>query len=149
MMFTVNKNPSLRDLHKFGWAMLIGFGVLAVLLWLAPWVKARDVSVLTWSAAPRQIVAVVLLGLGLGLLVLSRAAPRAARTVYVGWMTAAVPIGVAMSMVLLTVLFVFLLPVFSLIVRLGDPLRKKLRGDTYWEDYKPHEPSFDRMRRLF
>jgi hypothetical protein len=41
------------------------------------------------------------------------------------------------------------LPLFSLIVRFGDPLRKKLGGATYWEPYRPHEPTLERMRRPF
>jgi hypothetical protein len=68
---------------------------------------------------------------------------------YVTWMRASTPIGLAMSTVLLSVLFLFMLPLFSLVVRLGDPLRKKLGETTYWEDYKPHEATLERMRRLF
>jgi hypothetical protein len=148
-MFSVNKNPSVGDLRKFGRAMVIGFAGLALVMWFAPWLKTRNASVLVWSATDPQIAALVLLALGLGLCILGYAAPGTAKLVYVGWMSVAVPVGLAMSMVLLTVLFVFLLPVFSLVVRLGDPLRKKLRGDSYWEDYKPHEPTLERMRRPF
>ena len=67
-------------------------------------------------------------------------------------MSVTVPIGIAVSTVLLTVLYFVLLPVFSVIVRFGDPLRKKLsRGgaESYWEDHKPYEVTLDRMERLF
>ncbi|MEK7710827.1 MAG: hypothetical protein AAB341_02930, partial [Planctomycetota bacterium] len=64
-------------------------------------------------------------------------------------MTATAPVGIVMSTILLTMLFMLILPVFSLIVRMGDPLRKKLGGATYWEDYKAHEPTLERMRRPF
>ncbi len=76
-------------------------------------------------------------------------AQNTARPVYVAWMTVTVPIGLVMSTVLLTVLFVFVLPLFSLIVRWSDPLQKKLGASTYWEEYKPHEHTLERMRRLF
>jgi hypothetical protein len=65
-------------------------------------------------------------------------------------MTVTVPIGIAVSTVLLTLLFFVVLPVFAIIVRMGDPLRKKLtQDDTYWEDHEPYEPTLDRMERLF
>lgn len=133
-MFTVNKNPSLHDLRGFGRAMVLGFGVLAVVLWFA-------------SAA--SILAIALFALGLGLFVLSRVSAPATKTVYIVWMTLTVPVGMVMSTILLTILFIAVLPIFSLVVRLGDPLRRKLGGDSYWEDYKPHEPTLERMRRPF
>jgi len=132
-MFTVNKNPGVSDLRKFGWAMLIGFGAIGVILWVVA----------------KQEVAFGLFGLGVGLCVIGIAAPSIARPVYVAWMTATVPIGIVMSTVLLTVLFVFLLPLFSVIVRRGDPLRKKLGASSYWEDYRSQEHTLERMRRLF
>ena len=77
--------------------------------------------------------------------------PRSVATpVYVVWMTAAMWIGRVMTPVLLTALFVVLLPVFSLI-RLGDPLRLKLKpkGESYWEDHKHHESTLERTARPF
>ncbi len=149
-MFTVNRNPTPSDIRGFGWAMVLGFGGIAVLLWLVPPIRAWDVAALAWSGRSGQIVALCLAGLGTGLCLLSAFAPGAARPVYITWMSVTVPIGVFMSCVMLTVLFVFLLPVFSLVVRLGDPLRKKLNpSGTYWEDYKPHAPTLERMRRPF
>lgn len=147
-MFTVNKNPSVSDLRKFGWAMLLGFGVIGVILWVVAWRRYGGGS-FGWSGAAGQQVAVGLFVLGAGLGALSLLSPASAKPVYVAWMTVTVPIGIAMSTVLLTVLFVFVLPLFSLVVRWGDPLRKKLGGTTYWEDYKPHEHTLDRMARLF
>jgi len=147
-MFTVNKNPSVSDLRKFGWAMLWGFGVFGVILWVVAWRRYGGGS-FGWSGATIQQVAVALFMLGVGLCVIGTAAPSIARPVYIAWMTVTVPIGIGMSTVLLTVLFVFLLPLFSLIVRIGDPLRKKLGGTTYWENYKAYEHTLDRMRRLF
>jgi len=148
-MFTVNKSPSVGDLRKFGWAMLIGFGVIGGVLWTAAWRKYGGHGLLGWSGAGAQIVALCLWALGAGLCALSLYSPASARPVYVTWMRATAPIGMVMSTILLTLLFVFLLPLFALVVRWGDPLRKKLGGSTYWEDYKPYHNTLDRMRRLF
>ena len=148
-MFTVNKNPSAGDLRKFGWAMLGGFGVIGVILWIAAWRKHGGHGSLGWSGAAAQVVALCLWAAGVGLCTLSLLSPRSARPIYVAWMRATVPVGTVMSMVLLTAVFVVVLPLFSIVVRLGDPLRKKLGGATYWEDYKPYEHTLDRMRRLF
>lgn len=147
-MFTVNKNPSVSDLRKFGWAMLFGFGVIGAILWFVAWRRYGGGS-LGWTGAAGQQVAVGLFVFGVGLWVIGTTAPNFARPVYVTWMRASMPIGLAMSTVVLSVFFVFVLPLFSLVVRWGNPLRKKLGGRTYWEDYKPYEDTLERMRRLF
>ncbi len=149
-VFTVNKNPTPGDLHKFGWAMLLGFAVIGLILWIAPWVKTQDAARLSWAGTGTQVLALALWALGAALWAASFAPPAVARPVYVAWMSAVVPIGVAMSTIMLTLLFILLLPVFSLIVRVGDPLRKKLGAqDSYWEDYRPYEPTLERMKRPF
>lgn len=148
-MFTVNRNPTLDEIRKFGWAMLLGFGVIGAVLWFTAWRKYGGYGPLEWSGAGAQIVALCFWVLGIGLFALSWVSPASARPVYVTWMTVTVPFGIVMSTVLLTMLFVLLLPLFSVIVRMGDPLRKKLGGRTYWEDNKPYEHTLDQMRRLF
>jgi hypothetical protein len=156
-LFTINKNPDEAVLKKFGWAMLIGFGVLGAILWVAPAVKAAwddwstwDASLLAWVAGGKQITAVCLWSVGAALWLLTLVAPMAAKPIYVGWMSVAVPVGIAVSTLFLTLLFFIVLPLFSIVVRAGDPLRRKLtRGDTYWEDHKPYEPTLERMNRLF
>lgn len=149
-MFSVNKNPKASDLRKFGWAMLVGFGVIGALLWLAPWLRTGEVGLLGWTAGSNQIMAVCLWAVGLVLGIVSWSSPKAAKPVYVAWMSVAVPIGIVVSTIMLTLLFVLLLPFFSVVARLGDPLRKRRHaGGTYWEDYKPHEPTLDRTARPF
>lgn len=149
-MFVVNKNPTVSDLHKFGLSMLIGFGVIGVVFWLVPWIKDRDLGAFAWSGAAIQVTALCLWAVGLGLFALSFGSPVIAKRVYLTWMSLTVPLGIVMSTILLTLLFVLLLPLFSIVVRIGDPLRRKLKTDaTYWEDYKPYEPTLDRMKRPF
>lgn len=149
-MFTVNKNPSQLELRKFGVAMIIGFGVMGAVLYLAPWLKARDASVLAWTGTHLQMTAVSLVALGAFLCVISHASPTSAKPIYVVWMSVTVPVGIVMTTIMLSVLYFVLLPIFSLVVRWGDPLRKKNHtSGTYWEDYKPHEPTLERMQRPF
>ncbi len=141
-MLTVNHNPTPRDLRGFALAMLGGFAVLAVVLWLF------DGS--AWVGTGRQRVALALAAVGV-LLALIALGPRAISVpVYVGWMTGASWMGRVVTPVLLTVLFVLLLPIFSLI-RFADPLRLRLKppGESYWEDHKHHDATLDRTARPF
>ena len=149
-MFTVNKNPSIKELRKFGAAMLIGFFIIGAVMHFSLYIKTWDVLDLGWKGSWIQILGVSLQGLGVVLFGLSYALPGVAKPIYIVWMSIATFIGAIMTTIMLTVLFIVLLPVFSLIVRLGDPLRKKITsGGTYWEDYKPHEASIERMKRPF
>lgn len=149
-MFSINRNPSPTDLCKFGWAMLGGFGGLGAVLWVIHWCRTADGELFEWTGDGARVVVLCLWALGVVLWILSLVAPVAAKPVYVGWMTVTVPVGIVMSMFLLTLLFFIVLPVFSLIVRTGDPLRRKLtKGETYWENHEPYESTMERMRRLF
>ena len=129
MLFEVNRQPTSAELRRFGLTMLIGLGVIGALLW---WWRG-------WVAA-----AVVLWVLGAALALLSVGPIRLGTKVYVGWMLVAAGIGRVMLPVFLTLVFVLLLPVFSLI-RFADPLRLRLKAeDTYWEPHKPHESTIER-----
>lgn len=144
-MFTVNRNPTPRDLYWFALGMLVGFPAVAMLLMYFSRAKAA-----AGHATP--VVTALAVGLAVAGILAGASAlilPAIGRRLYIAWMTLTVPIGLVMSTLLLTLLYFLLLPVFSLIVRRQDPLRKKLGGPTYWEDYKPHEPTLDRMRRPF
>jgi len=143
-MFTVNKNPSPRELRMFAVGML--FVPVILILILGFWRRRQ----------PDESIAAIWLALAISLSVLGAVAglftltvPTIGRRLYITWMTVTLPIGVAMSTLLLTVLYFVLLPIFAIIVRRQDPLRKKLGGATYWEDYRPHEPTIERMRRPF
>jgi hypothetical protein len=71
------------------------------------------------------------------------------RLLYIVWMTGAMYLGLVVTTVLLSVLFVILLPLFSLI-RLSDPLRLRMKSSgSYWEDPTPHEATLERTRRQF
>jgi len=146
MIQPVNRNPSTTELRKFGFAMVFGFGVLGLLFWYA----AGTPNGWNWRELPLQKVAIAFWILGPLLLLVSVGPQAIARPVYVGWMSVAFFIGGIMTVVMLSVLFIVLLPVFSLI-RLGDPLRLKLKppGESYWEDHVHHESTPERTLRPF
>ncbi len=146
-MFTINKNPTTADLRGFSWAMLGGFIGLGLVISVA----SAVLGWLTIDPAKAKSTFYVFTAIGVAFFLISRFAPHPiARGLYVAWMSAVVPIGIVMSTIMLTMLFIVILPIFSVIVRLGDPLRKKLNTSaSYWEDSKPHEPTLERMRRPF
>lgn len=147
-MFQVNRNPTKSDIRKFGWAMLIGFGAIGVLLWVIGAWKS-ETSFLSWNRSWRSWLSVGLVGLGVALRVLCSVHEPIARRIYVTWMSVTMPIGIFMSTVVLSIMYFLLLPIFSLFVRRGDPLRKRRNQATYWEPYKSCEPTVERMQRLF
>ena len=145
-MQPVNRNPSSGDLHKFGWAMLLGFGIIGALLcYLGP-----DPNGWRWTGVTAQKIAVGAWFLGPVLLLISWGPKSLARPVYVGWMTVAMYLGTVVTFALLSVLFIVLLPIFSLI-RFADPLRLRLLGPgaSYWEDHRHHESTLERTIRPF
>jgi hypothetical protein len=150
-MQPVNRNPSVADVRQFGRVILGGFAVLGALLWCADGLRHRAGQPLTeWAGATPQWIAAVLWAAGAVVAAVTHVSQPAGRRVYVVWMTAALGLGTVMTFVLLSVLFVVLLPVFSLI-RFGDPLRLRLRrgASTYWEDHKHHESTLERTIRPF
>ena len=151
-MFTVNKNPSPKDVAGFGWAMLGGFGVIGALLWYVAllskggWMPAAGWG---WNGAGRQVAALVLWGLAIVSVFVCRASFAVGRRYYVIWMTGAMYIGLVMSTVLLSVLYFVFLPAFALI-RLADPLRLKWHSrESYWEKPSEHEATLERTGRPF
>ncbi|MCO6438301.1 MAG: hypothetical protein J5J06_14495 [Phycisphaerae bacterium] len=149
--FTVNRHPGPTELRRFGWAMLGGFGAIGLILWVVPGVRIEGWGALAWAGRSGQLVALALWSLGIVLCVLGNAAPGVAKPIYVVWMSAAVGIGIVMSTVLLTLMFFALLPIFALIVRRSDPMRRRLEPGraSYWESYPSREPTLERMRRPF
>ena len=145
-MKTVNRNPSASDLHKFGGSMLLGFGVIGAVMWYF----GPEPNSLAYQGLRPQKVAIVFWCLGAALLLASFGPHSIARVIYVVWMTAAMKIGIVMTFVMLSALFVILLPLFSLI-RLLDPLGMKLKpeGESYWQDHVDQEPNLERVARPF
>jgi hypothetical protein len=144
-VFKVNKNPSARDVRIFAIGLLIGFPAFAMVLLCL----ARTRTGMAQSSPFTFGMAMGLCAVGVVGGMLAFLSPALGRKLYIAWMTLTLPIGIVMSTVLLSLIYFALLAPFSVIVRRKDPLRKKLGGPTYWEDYKPHEPTIERMRRPF
>ncbi len=148
MFKPVNLDPSADELRKFGWVMLIGLAVIGSVFWLAGWAAQRPTVPLLGITFAR--FAVGLWAVGAILWIVSRISVGATRGIYIGWMSATRPVGIFMAVVMMTLMFFVFLPVFSLIVRRSDPLRRTLsNADSYWEEVKPYEPTLKRMSRLF
>ncbi len=153
-MFEINKDPSDSDLRGYGIGMLVGFSVLAVVsgvllpLW-SSW-RSGDLAEFAWKFGAKQQVAVAMASTGLALFVLSKVSLAGTRVVYLAWMSVFMPVGRVMTAVLMTLLFLLLLPVFSVVARLKDPLQTTLKSEgTYWEPTTQHEPTLERMARQF
>jgi hypothetical protein len=140
-MISVKRNPSRRELRTFGWVILGGFCVIGLLLWRrGGW---------AWTGSGRQYAAAALMLIGAAVACVSAMWPTLARRLYIAWMTVGMVLGTGMSILMLTLMFFLVLPVFALI-RLKDPLRMKLHGQaSYWEEPKPQEASIERMMRPF
>ena len=75
--------------------------------------------------------------------------PKALKAIWEGWKRFTEKLGIVMTFIMMTVMFIVILPVFSL-VRFSDPLRRKRHsGGTYWEEHKPYESTLDRAKRAF
>ncbi len=143
-MLPVNRNPTQSDLRKFGLTILLGLGLIGGLLW---YVGRAPVDQPGLSGT--RLAALALWAAGLAVAVLTVPPTALGRPVYVGWMTAAMAIGLVVTPVLFTLLFFTVLPLFALI-RLRDPLRVRGAGlPTYWEAASPHEATLERTRRPF
>jgi hypothetical protein len=97
---------------------------------------------------PSHVIASVLFTLAAAFLLTSLAAPAAAVALYRGWTAGTHAIGVAITVVLFSLMFVAVLP-FFLFVRRRDPLRKRLGAASYWEPAPPDDPSLERALRQY
>ena len=148
MFGPIDRNPSRRTLLVFAWGMLIGFGVIGGVLWwrASGRAEAGSATSLTWLRV--WAVGLWLVGAGMGLGTLGW--PRAGRAMYVYWMTVTRPMGLVAGFVGLSLFYWLVLPLFSIVVRWSDPLRRRGRGvETYWEPCAPYESTLERMRRPF
>lgn len=87
-------------------------------------------------------------GLGGALVLLGTLAPRSLKQVHRAWMAVAVAMGKVMTPVIMTIFFFTILLPFTL-VRLSDPLRRKLGAATYWEPHRNVESTLERFQRPF
>lgn len=126
-MIEVNWNPGRRDLRVFGIAALVLTVILAALL---HYQKGLAVG---WALA--------IAGLGLVTFVLAFTLPAAARVVYVVLMAITLPIGTAMTIVLMAVFYYGIIAPLGLAFRATGrdllDLKFTRKPDSYWVPRRP------------
>jgi hypothetical protein len=143
---TVDANPSPTKLRTFTLTMLGGFLVLGTLLWS---LESANIGRWTWTGGPLQVFALACLGAGVAFALTLVMPHRWRRAIYVAWMTGTMFLGMVVATVVLSALFVVVLPFFSLI-RFQDPLRLRRRTcASYWLKHSCDDPSLDRLNRPF
>ncbi len=127
-LIRIEHNLSRRQLTVFSVCWLVALGVVGglVLVHGGPlWV-----AVVVWIAA-------------LALPVIGWALPAVLRIVYLGMAYAAFPIGLAVSHVILAVVYYLVLTPIGLVMRLlgHDPMRRRFdpQAESYWVERKPEE----------
>jgi hypothetical protein len=121
----INWKPGPAELRKFGWAMLIGFGLIGLILqfWLHRPLGARG----CW-----------IFGAVAGLLGLT--GTKVALPVYWAWMGIAFVLGNVMGRVVLALFYFGMITPMGWVMRLGGRDKLTLRRGahaTYWRDCPP------------
>jgi len=126
-LIEVNWRPNNKQLRGFGKIALIALAVISLVLYF---VKGLEIQ---WALA---IVAV-----GFTIFVSSLISFKLTRAIYVGLVVATLPIGLAVSFVLLAAFYFLLLAPLGLVFRLigRDPLRRKFDSgaESYWLTHDP------------
>jgi hypothetical protein len=121
-MIKIEWNPEARKLSQFGLIALFGFPLFGLIAW---WKFGAPIWVL-WT----------LVGVGVATLAASRVDPRLVRPVYVGLMVVAAPIGLAISYLLMVLIYYGLFVPVGVVFRLAgrDPLNKHPdpKVPSYW-----------------
>jgi hypothetical protein len=132
----INWKPSTTDLRKFGWTILIGFGVIGLILFFR---SHRDTAVTVWAISSAVAFLAILM-------------PPMSKPFYLLWMGIAFLLGSVMSRIVLSVIFFVVLTPVALVFRLmgRDALKKKkdLSATSYWSEHPKTENS-DSYKHLF
>jgi len=137
-LIEIKWHPGRNELRRFGIAALIASAVIAILLCLFKGLSIQGAS--------------VIFAFGCVIFLCGVAFPPAARIFYMGLMAVTMPIGVAVSFVLLAIFYFLLLTPLGLLFRLmgRDPLCRKFdsTAESYWIARKPPE-TIERYFRQF
>jgi hypothetical protein len=123
MLLKINKNPSHKDLRWFGVTILIGFGLIGA---LCHWRGKIQTAEWMWEASSFVFA-------------ISFIFPRAAKWLYLAWMSAGFVIGSIVSRILLTIIFFIIVTPVALIFKVMNRDALRLRRDphakSYWKDH--------------
>jgi len=136
-MIEINTDPSRRQLLWFGPPFALFCGVLGGLMF--------------WRfAAPGA--AYVLWVLGAALLIVYYLIPSLRKPLYLAWLYAALPIGWAISHLLLAIVYYLVVTPIGLLMRLCryDPLNRRFdrSASTYWVPRKPDDDDTSYFRQF-
>ena len=139
---SINWKPDAKELRKFGWAMLIGFGLIGLALMAWPW---------DWPfpRAPRAAVVCWVFGAVAGLLGLT--GTRAALPIYCVWMGVAFVMGNIVSRVVIAGIYFLVITPMGLAMRLTgrNKLQLKRRDvPTYWIERERKDGDRDYERQF-
>jgi hypothetical protein len=137
-LIEIEWHPGPRQLRIFGFAALVASGIVAVLLRLVIGI-----------AVP---VVLVIFAVGVAIFACSFVSLKLTRAIYIGLAVAAMPIGLAVSFILLTAFyFVLLTPVAILFRLIGrDALSRRFdpTANSYWRTHRPPQ-SLERYFQQF
>jgi hypothetical protein len=139
-------DSSPQHLRSFG--LVVGFAIVVLSFFFA-WISGSSALLVDGSPRPLSL----LLATGVALCFVAWGAPRALRPLYYAWMTLALILGMVMTRVILTIVFVFLiLPIGALMRVLGrDPLQRNQESpaDTYWISREDMDRSQERLEKYY
>jgi len=134
-LIRINRNPSTRDLRVFAGLWLIFFGAAGLLAWKR---GATGLALGFWIAAAVVSCA--------GLV-----APRSVRSVWLAAVYAAFPVGIAVSYVMLGIVYFLVITPVGLCLRLArrDPLERRFEPGrkSYWIPRGPPRSPSDYFRQ--
>ncbi len=121
----LNKNPSKKELAWFGLMFLAFFGLIGGLVW---WRFEDETTATTLWGVAAAIVAVYY------------AVPSLRRTLYLGWLYAAFPIGWVISHVVMGAIYYLVITPIALIFKVirRDALERRIdrNAKTYWVEHR-------------
>jgi hypothetical protein len=128
-LIEINRNPTYRELRKFGIFSVIASAIIALLLYLLKGLGFQ------WLA--------ILCGIGLIIFVSSIISFKVTRIIYLGLILVTMPIGFVVSFLLMAIFYFLLLMPLGLIFRLigRDVLGRKFdsTAKSYWVPRRPPE----------
>ena len=140
----INWKPDSVELRKFAWSLLIGFPCIAILFFLAKWIKTH--------ALPDAQFFVMLGGVGAAVGLVCLLISAIARLLYPIWYFLAACIGIVMANLIFMFLFFGIFAPMGLFMRLvgRDPLNLKWKRSaaSYWFDVPPPPPASQYFRQF-
>ncbi len=136
-MIDIDWKPSNSKLRQFALASLVGFPLIGLLLGkVLPWLPLFAIS--SWAASTNLVLLGAIAGAVICLLGL--AIPRTIIPVYVALVALALPIGLALSFLLIPLIYYGVFTPIGLGLRLlgKDPMDRAMgQSDSYWIKRKP------------